>query len=278
MHSSRQEMLNFMHRAEELVTGHVVFAERFPLPEFGAFPHPSARFILPLAGVKRVTFGDGVRRVDAELQPGDAIFCRPGAWVDEHFEWPHQMISVVLHSAFVRYLYIAQRVVEPRNGPDVFFHTLRPPETALRSAADTLEAIRPESRAAGHAFGVLLSLAVEMLESEDDGLFSEEDRIWCRFDEWLRTHFSEDVARDDLAAGAEVSPAKLSRLVHARTGTGVREYLNAIRLDHALELLRGGCSIEEISRRCGFSYPGYFIRLFRRRYGRTPGEYRKWNG
>ena len=46
----------------------------------------------------------------------------------------------------------------------------------------------------------------------------------------------------------------------------VREYLNSIRLDYAAKLLRDELPVEEISRRCGFSYPAYFIRLFRARF------------
>lgn len=101
-------------------------------------------------------------------------------------------------------------------------------------------------------------------------MFTEDDRIWSRLDEWLQLRFYHDIARDDIAAALRIHPAKLSRLMRARTGMSVREYLNSIRLDYAAKLLRDELPVEEISRRCGFSYPAYFIRLFRARYGSTP--------
>ena len=277
MHSSCREMTGYVRRAEALATGRVLFAECRPLPESGVFLHPCARFIMPVAKVKHVTFGSAGRLLEAELAPGDAVFCRPGAWLDEHFERPHCMISTVFYEEFIRCIYIAQRAGSPRNGPDVYFHTLHPPSAVLRAAAAMLAHMDPGSRAAGNAFRALLSMTAEQLEAEDDRLFSEEDRIWSRFDEWLRMRFVHDIARDDIAAGIGVRPAMLSRLVRARAGTGIREYLNALRLDYAVKLLRDELSVEEISRRCGFAYPAYFIRLFRARYGLTPGEFRKRN-
>ena len=132
----------------------------------------------------------------------------------------------------------------------------------------------PGARAAGCAFRALLTLCVDFLAEEDDRLFTEDDRIWSRLDEWLQLRFYHDIARDDIAAALRIHPAKLSRLMRARTGMSVREYLNSIRLDYAAKLLRDELPVEEISRRCGFSYPAYFIRLFRARYGSTPGAFR----
>ena len=128
---------------------------------------------------------------------------------------------------------------------------------------------------AAPAFRALVTLGVDFLEEEEDRLFTEDDRLWNRLEDWLQTHFFEDIMRDDIAGALRIHPAKLSRLLRARTGKSVREHLNFLRLEYAVKLLADELSIEEISCRCGFAYPAYFIRQFRARYGCTPGEFRR---
>ena len=108
MYSSCAEITGHMRRAEELLTGSVHIADPRPLPKSGTFLHPFARFIIPLESRKKITFGSQGREVEAVLEPGDAVFGRPGAWIDEHFELHHRMISVVFYEKFIRYLYIEQ--------------------------------------------------------------------------------------------------------------------------------------------------------------------------
>lgn len=263
-----------MRRAEELFTGRVLFADPRPLPEIRLYLHPFARLIIPLRNDKTITIGSHGSVTRAVLHPGDAAFCRPGAWLDEHFEHHHSMISLVCRETFLRYIYIDQNDDSPRNGPDVYFHTLRPATPTILNAMALLSGMEPDARAAGDAFRALLALSIDFLEEEEDRIFTEDDRLWSRLEDWLQTHFFQDIMREDIAGALRIHPAKLSRLMRARTGKSVREYLNTLRLDYAVKLLDGELTVEEISRRCGFAYPAYFIRLFRARYGRTPGEYR----
>ena len=54
------------------------------------------------------------------------------------------------------------------------------------------------------------------------------------------------------------------------------EYLNSYRLFQAsVMLLSGADSVTAVAQSCGFDNLSYFNRLFRKKYGCTPGEYRK---
>jgi len=80
-----------------------------------------------------------------------------------------------------------------------------------------------------------------------------------------------------VAAGCGISKRYLQTLL-AASGTSFVQELNASRLDRASELLSdpraGGLPIAEIAFRCGFLDAGYFARLFRKRFGITPREWR----
>lgn len=92
-------------------------------------------------------------------------------------------------------------------------------------------------------------------------------------------------------ADPELSPALAARQVGiskrylqtllASSGTSFVQELNATRLDRASELLSdpraANLAIADIAFRTGFLDPGYFTRLFRKRFGITPRQWRAGN-
>lgn len=92
---------------------------------------------------------------------------------------------------------------------------------------------------------------------------------------WLHSHFLENIPLRDLAAMEHLSESRYRTVFHKQTGLSPSEYRIALRMQHACDLLMGSSqSISEISSACGYSDVLYFNRLFKRRIGVPPGEYR----
>ncbi len=69
-----------------------------------------------------------------------------------------------------------------------------------------------------------------------------------------------------------------SKLFKKNVGTNLSEYINSKKLERATKLLKDTTkSIEEIVFDVGFNHKSYFHRIFKRYYGVTPEEYRKYN-
>jgi AraC-like DNA-binding protein len=79
----------------------------------------------------------------------------------------------------------------------------------------------------------------------------------------------------ELARHVHLSPYHLHRSFREQVGTTPHEYLLRRRLERARELLAGGATVTETAGATGFSSPGYFSTVFRRRLGVTPSEYRR---
>ncbi len=78
-----------------------------------------------------------------------------------------------------------------------------------------------------------------------------------------------------LQARAEVSAGYLARTLKAATGKSPTEYINALRLERAAQLLATtNREIAEIALVCGFTQLSYFYRLFKARWGQSPRAYR----
>jgi AraC-like DNA-binding protein len=86
-----------------------------------------------------------------------------------------------------------------------------------------------------------------------------------------------ELSPERLASELGISKRYLQQLL-ASSGTSFVQELTATRLDRASDMLSdpraGGLSVGEIAFRCGFLDPGYFARAFRKRFGRTPSEWR----
>lgn len=73
----------------------------------------------------------------------------------------------------------------------------------------------------------------------------------------------------------KLSPDYIGKLFKKHQGISVAEYINEVRLRHAVHLLEtGDHSINELIERIGFTTPSSFFRLFKNKYGTTPKEYR----
>ena len=78
----------------------------------------------------------------------------------------------------------------------------------------------------------------------------------------------------DLATRLAMSPASLNRKLRGLLNQSTNQFIRAIRLRHAAELLRRGQhTVSEVGFATGFSSPTYFVRVFREQYGVTPGQY-----
>jgi AraC-like DNA-binding protein len=90
-------------------------------------------------------------------------------------------------------------------------------------------------------------------------------------------HADPELSPERIAGECGISKRYLQTLL-AASGTSFVQELNATRLDRASELLTdpraGGLPIADIAFRTGFLDPGYFARLFRKRFGITPREWR----
>ncbi len=83
----------------------------------------------------------------------------------------------------------------------------------------------------------------------------------------------------DVAEKFNLNPTYFGRFFHELTGTSFTAHVSNVRLNHAAGLLHStDLSINEIAEKTGFNSTQYFIRVFKKRYRTTPGEYRQRSG
>ena len=75
-------------------------------------------------------------------------------------------------------------------------------------------------------------------------------------------------------------PNTLTKLFSRKSGMGMAQYIQKVRMEHAKLLLYEYSEkpIAEIAAMCGYAAPVTFTRVFKQSYGMTPGEYRVEHG
>lgn len=93
--------------------------------------------------------------------------------------------------------------------------------------------------------------------------------------EYIDNHYADEITVTKVAAHINFSPTYFSRLFKKETGCSYVEYVQFIRLQRAIALIRhSDATLEQIAEELGFNTPNYFSNVFKKYVGLTPSEYR----
>lgn len=181
---------------------------------------------------------------------------------------------------------IYTRYIHPSAKEYIRFFPLLTPESD--SGADSLENISricllDKSRPLCYEMEIqilLLSVFCNLLRSKAYDMEIREDFHTLSYVQellyLLRNHFAEDIKLEMLTANMNISYEHLCRSFKKVVGKSPKKFLNDLRLQHAVYLMRTSehQTIAEIAEACGFTDMSYFAKCFRQKTGRTPSEYR----
>lgn len=104
------------------------------------------------------------------------------------------------------------------------------------------------------------------------------DAVISKIQEWLVDHYDTPAPVTVMVHRSGLSERSFKRRFSAATGYTPVEYVQALRIEEAKQMLEtDDMAIEEISAAVGYEDPTFFRRLFKRRAGVTPAQYRQRN-
>lgn len=94
--------------------------------------------------------------------------------------------------------------------------------------------------------------------------------------EYIEEHYNEDITLQSTAEAVGISHSYLSSLFNQYMQCGFTDYLNEIRVEHACAYLQQNYFKNyEIAFKLGFHDEKYFSKVFKKRMGMSPAEYKK---
>ncbi len=104
---------------------------------------------------------------------------------------------------------------------------------------------------------------------------SSESRRIQKVIDYLESNYQKEVSLIDVSKHVDMTEVSFSRFMKKRTGKNFIEYLNDVRLGFASRLLvNTNKYVAEIAFECGFDNLSNFNRLYKKRKGCTPSEFR----
>lgn len=92
---------------------------------------------------------------------------------------------------------------------------------------------------------------------------------------YIHKHFTENISLEQLANSAGISRSEAGRCFKKYYAQSPMSYVTLYRLKYSQELLlHSSLSINEVAFQCGFRDSSYFVKVFRRYFGKTPSKYR----
>lgn len=100
--------------------------------------------------------------------------------------------------------------------------------------------------------------------------------VWRRVDDFIRSHLAERLSVETLAGVAGLSPSHFLRAFRETVGKPPHQYILALRLSQAKELLQSGRTpLGEIARHTGFASHSHLSATMQRLWSVSPSELRR---
>ena len=102
------------------------------------------------------------------------------------------------------------------------------------------------------------------------------DKIIQKIKQYINLNFEREISLNELSVEFGLTKSYLSKRFKSAVGTGINEYINYVRIEHAEKLLTTEkLSITEVATRCGFNDSSYFATVFKKLKGVTPYKFSK---
>lgn len=112
----------------------------------------------------------------------------------------------------------------------------------------------------------------EMLKN--DSIYALDDVIE-KIKIYMQHNYQKNLTQDFIASLFYLNRSYLSTLFKSKTGMKFIDYLNEIRIEKSMELLENSTrKMYQISKAVGYENPKYFFRIFKKKTGQTPEQYR----
>ncbi len=120
-----------------------------------------------------------------------------------------------------------------------------------------------------HDMGQQPFAALTLARQVDDAVIAE-----CQT--WVAKHYDQESPVAAMVARSGLSDRTFKRRFAQATGLSPMEYVHTLRLEEAKQMLETGKSpVEVVAMEVGYEDASFFGRLFRRKVGLTPAQYRK---
>lgn len=256
-------------------SGTVPGLEQAPLYE-------GARVSVCLFGTARYSICSGNSVAEVQLKRGEAVYVLPNCVMEPHPQSSYLSFGIVFLPQFTRLLLARKLVSRKKNFQHNFLLSYHNPSQLDEDGQDIVRLIGrcgqrpPENLYLRGLVQTLLIRTREMLDDKPAELpHGKAYFTWQAACQFVLEHLNQPIGREDVARFLGLHANHISRLFAQFEGGSFNQHVLHARLSRAQTLLKNPTlNISEIARASGFSDANYFIRCYRKKFGKSPGKAR----
>lgn len=183
---------------------------------------------------------------------------------------------------------VCEKYIDPLISDEMFSHVIIPSDhIAAKEIKDIMENMDDLERSQSDGYElnqiaylhILFHKLYFVYKAREENTFFSVDRdrlIYSKMSDFIYSNFAEKVSLEDIALFGNISKNKCCQLFKKYAQLSPIDFLNSYRLERSTEYLeQTEETIATIAQLCGFNQQSYYNRLFLRKYGMTPKDYRK---
>lgn len=244
------------------------------------------RLVVVLEGTGRYVIVENGHEMMFDLSQGQVLYLSPCTWSCPLPQVPYKSLAITLRPDFTRVTIHSRKAVQKNGAIPWRYLAQWQTSASLGARGDHLLKLLDDStpprlgqRMYNMAVEILLSEVAGLVENASEQTRSPDTVLWHSLCDYISAHWSDPaLSREQAAAFFNRHPNHISRFFHKHTRQNFRSYVNEIRLKRSMQFLNDlRYNVTDVASMCGFTDLQYFIRCFGKRFGFTPGEYRKQN-
>lgn len=243
---------------------------------------PDPRLIVSLRGERIHSYLEEGKVTSVGLSPCEALWANPDCCLGTVYERNNEAFVAIFRKETTRILRIKYR---RGSDPD---RTMRGNPVVSLDLEGTIDRVGLRyiddlNRASGYppdyAVGLatcLLHKVLDFLDAASLPKLTKAEHTWQRLIAYLDENYRKPIQRVDAASFLGIHENHVSRLFATFADESFRDHLTRRRLEDAMHFLgKSDLSVKAIASQCGFENANYFIRVFRKHFGRPPQRYRQ---
>lgn len=242
------------------------------------------RLIIVLKGRGTFRTVEHDREQAVTVVPGQILLLAEGTWICPVPRVSYESLGIILRDDSTRLTIHSRKVVRGTStAMSRYIAQWGTQETLGERAANLLALLKqePSERLGERSISMLAEILIAELASlvarAPEYSHAQQPVLWQAVCDYISEHWSDPgLSRDMVARFFQRHPNHFSRLFHSHAKCNFRTYINELRLQRSLVLLREmRHNVTDVAALCGFTHLQYFIHCFHKRFGFSPGQYRK---
>jgi AraC-like DNA-binding protein len=202
--------------------------------------------------------------------PGPQVYCLPA----DSDHWEHVFLVMIGREA-IRMTKMIEKQIGNVIPPDLMKAKPHTSDVLYRMLNELFSGkINDPFANSAYTYGLCMSF----MEETGGGIDAKDKQSFLELTDFLKQNLYRDISVEEMASFAGYSRSHFTRAFSNQMGISPRLYLEDLRLKLAIGILYDDrASIKEAAEKSGFYDVNYFCRVFKKRYGISPGKYREIN-